>query len=218
MAARLTPFGVVAPNAPNEHAERALAVLYPEEDAQPPTASNSDDTLSDDTSIQTLKRLGLDYKLFHHEPASTIAAWSPHCLQHAPDAIIAKNLFSKEKKKPIHVLITAMAETTVNTKLVQSHFGLKNLRMANEGVLNDLLGLQGGAVTPLGVVNDTTNQVNVVLDAAMMRAGKPVLMHPVAGNAHTVVLQPQDLLKYLEACDHQPLFADFETQTLSESL
>jgi len=90
--------------------------------------------------------------------------------------------------------------------------------MVRAGKSGLVLGLKGGAVTPLGVVNDKDNQVRVVLDAAMMRASQPILMHPVAGNTHTVVLLPQDLLKYLDACGHTPLFADFQTSTILDTL
>lgn len=68
MAARLTVFGTIAKDSADERVERSLAVLYPAEDEQPVAAASLSDDLLADVSIQELKRLGIPYKLFHHEP------------------------------------------------------------------------------------------------------------------------------------------------------
>ena len=90
---------------------------------------------------------------------------------------------------------------------------LKNLRMASPKTLHDTMGLVPGGVTPLGIINDTTNAVKVYLDQAMLQAGKAtgLLVHPVAGNNYSVAVSTQALLAFLDSCGAEVHVVDFGT-------
>ena len=63
-----------------------------------------------------------------------------------------------------------------------------------------------GSVTPLALVNDKAHKVQPVLDRALL-AMNPLHCHPLT-NDMTLSLAPADLLKFIEACGHKPVFLD----------
>jgi Ala-tRNA(Pro) deacylase len=67
----------------------------------------------------------------------------------------------------------------------------------------ELLGVTPGAVTLLGLVNDTQGKVRIVLDAALLRQ-TAVNVHPLTNEA-TTSIAPADLLRFLDATGHRPL-------------
>jgi Ala-tRNA(Pro) deacylase len=69
-------------------------------------------------------------------------------------------------------------------------------------LLRAVLGVEPGAVTPFGAVNDTSGRVTVVLDAAMM-AHDTLNYHPL-DNTMTTAIGRDDLVRFLEATGHMP--------------
>jgi Ala-tRNA(Pro) deacylase len=66
----------------------------------------------------------------------------------------------------------------------------------------EVLGVEPGSVTPFGLINDTTNRVTVILDEAMMKQA-PLNYHPLKNDA-TTAISPDDLLKFIRSCGHEP--------------
>ncbi|HEX9491484.1 MAG TPA: YbaK/EbsC family protein, partial [Stellaceae bacterium] len=69
-------------------------------------------------------------------------------------------------------------------------------------LLESVLGVTPGSVTPFALVNDRERRVAVVLDADMLE-GDPLNYHPLVNTATTAVA-PADLLRFIAACGHQP--------------
>jgi len=69
-------------------------------------------------------------------------------------------------------------------------------------LLRELLGVEPGAVTPFGAINDIEGRVTVVLDAAMMEH-ETLNYHPLV-NIMTTSIQRDDLVKFLESTGHMP--------------
>ena len=70
------------------------------------------------------------------------------------------------------------------------------------GRVNDQLLLDDTTVAPFGLVNDTQNRANVVLDEAMM-AQEILNYHPLTNDA-TTTIAAEDLLTFVRACGHEP--------------
>jgi Ala-tRNA(Pro) deacylase len=70
----------------------------------------------------------------------------------------------------------------------------------------DKLGLLKGAVTPLGIINDSEHQVNVILDEAIMSFER-IGIHP-NDNTATVLMAPSALVKYIEALGNPLSYID----------
>jgi Ala-tRNA(Pro) deacylase len=69
-----------------------------------------------------------------------------------------------------------------------------------------VLGVSPGSVTPFTVINDPAVQVQVILDADMMKA-ELINAHPLI-NTMTTTIRSEDLLRFLAACGHQPRLVD----------
>ena len=73
--------------------------------------------------------------------------------------------------------------------------------------VRSVLGVEPGALTPLGIINDQDGLVSVVIDAALIEA-EQLNFHPLVQTL-SVGLRPADLLAFLASCDRQALMLDF---------
>jgi Ala-tRNA(Pro) deacylase len=117
-----------------------------------------------------------------------------------------KNLFLKDKKGQVW-LVTALWDTQVDLKELPKRIGSGRLSFGNAGLMQALLGVTPGAVTPLGLINDSRRQVRFVMDARMLQCSI-VNCHPLT-NDKTTALSPQDLLKFVKNMGYDPLLVDF---------
>ena len=76
----------------------------------------------------------------------------------------AKNLFVRDDKKKNFYLITVRGDKRVNLKEFRKANGTRPLSFASEENLMDIMGLIPGAVTPLGILNDTEKKIHFYLD------------------------------------------------------
>ena len=68
--------------------------------------------------------------------------------------------------------------------------------------MREVWGVEPGAVTPFGAINDTQGRVTVVLDAAMMEH-ETLNFHPLV-NTMTTSIARDDLVKFLQSTGHLP--------------
>ena len=112
-----------------------------------------------------------------------------------------KNLFLKDEKGALW-LIVCLEDSRVDLKAAPGKIGSKRLTFGKPDLLMEVLGLEPGSVTPFGLINDTANRVNVILDEAMM-AHETLNFHPLRNDA-TTSIAAADLLVFIRACGHQP--------------
>lgn len=110
----------------------------------------------------------------------------------------AKNLFVRDDKRRNYYLITVMAHKTVNLKEFKKNYGTRSLTFASPDDLMDIMGLIPGAVTPLGVLNDSEYKVKVYLDKDFLNAPKRIGVHP-NDNTATVWLNTEDLAEIIQS-------------------
>ncbi|ETV83722.1 proline-tRNA ligase [Aphanomyces astaci] len=158
--------------------------------------------------VAAFHALGIPLENVDHVPAFTVEEQAA-AVGHLP-GVLTKNLVLKDKKEGIF-LICAAAHQTVEVKSLAKKMQLVsnkvNLRFATEDVLHNVLQVKQGSVSPLAVLNDTENQVRLVLDAALLTADK-INCHPLQ-NDKTVSITPADLLKFVRHYAHEPLIVDF---------
>ena len=107
------------------------------------------------------------------------------------DAEIAKNLFLRDARGKRHFLVVLCSCKAVDLKALRGQLGTSALSFASEDRLKRFLGLEKGAVTPLGILNDEARAVEVLFDRDL--AGLPSLgVHPNRNTA-TVFLAFSDL-------------------------
>ncbi|HSV85445.1 MAG TPA: prolyl-tRNA synthetase associated domain-containing protein [Levilinea sp.] len=116
-----------------------------------------------------------------------------------------KNLFLRDRHSRYYLLMTC-CEKPVDLKALGYRMGVTKLHFGSEEKLLDLLGVTPGAVTLLGLVNDTQRQVQCVVDAAIWREDN-FLCHPLVNTA-TLLLARSDMLRFFELTGHEPQVVD----------
>lgn len=113
-----------------------------------------------------------------------------------------KNLFLRDKKHQLY-LVVALEDAEIDLKGLHRQLGATGrFSFGSSDLLREVWGVEPGAVTPFGAINDTQSRVTVVLDAAMMEA-ETLNYHPLV-NTMTTSIQRGDLVKFLEATGHVP--------------
>lgn len=144
-----------------------------------------------------LDALGIAHPTTRHPPAFTVEqgnqVWGDipgmHC----------KNLFLKDAKGKLW-LVVAPAEKRIDLKKLPDVIGSARLSFGSAALLEEVLGITPGSVTPFALVNDPGHRVRVILDAGMME--QPLLnYHPLTNEATTTVSNA-DFRVFLKDCGH----------------
>jgi Ala-tRNA(Pro) deacylase len=146
-----------------------------------------------------LDRLGIAHTTVNHPPLFTVE--QSQALRGTIPGGHTKNLFLKDKRDTVF-LVVAPEDARVDLKTLHHKLGAARFSFGSADLMRELLGVEPGAVTPFGVMNDVALRVNVVLDAGMMR-NAVLNYHPLA-NTMTTSIAREDLVKFLEATGHRP--------------
>jgi Ala-tRNA(Pro) deacylase len=141
---------------------------------------------------------GFSYRRIEHPAVFTCA----EAELHRPDVpgTSTKNLFLCDKKARRFFLAVTACEKNVKLEALSLQLGVKYLRFASEENLHRLLGVTGGAVTMLGLVNDIQHQVEVWIDTSIWQS-EFFLSHPLVNTA-TLVLSKPDLERFFTLTGH----------------
>ena len=164
-----------------------------------PLPTSSEDLLA------KFEQLGISVDLHEHQAVFTVSE-SEKLKQDIP-GLHCRNLFLRDKKKKMY-LVVAANETAIDLKKLQPLIGSDRLSFGSADRLWENLGVRPGSVCPFAIINDTDNNVQIVLDDKMMHADI-VCYHPME-NHLTVGLKPEDLLKFIKNCAHEALILDMK--------
>ncbi len=164
------------------------------------------------TLDEAFTALGMAPARVEHPPLRTVPDAHEYW-DHLP-GLGVKNLFIKDAGKQ-YWLVVLPADRSVDTKILAATIGSKRISFGSAEDLVRILGVEPGSVTPLAMINDAERQVRLVLDAGMMRADS-VLVHPLVNTA-TLIMQPDDLLRFLEHCGVTPAIIDLSPAFRAEA-
>lgn len=145
--------------------------------------------------LAALAAAGIEYELTDHPAVYTMEEMNALRLPHG-EAVV-KNLFLRDPKGRRFFLASLRGDKRADLKTLGERLGVR-LSFASEERLGELLGLEKGSVTPLGVLNDQERRVEVLFDADI-RAMPLVGVHPNENTA-TVFLSPLELERLIR--DH----------------
>ena len=120
------------------------------------------------------------------------------------DGIGCKNLFLKDNKNNYY-LVVMLDNKRCNLKQLSSDLNVKKLSFASVESLEEILNLEKGSVTPLGIINDTNNLVKVVIDRDLV--SKKLLVHPNR-NDRTINIDYFDLIRVIGYTEHEYVLLD----------
>jgi Ala-tRNA(Pro) deacylase len=153
-----------------------------------------------ETLFLRLKELGIVTVTVEHAAMFTVA--QSEAVRNMLPGAHTKNLFLVDKDGRM-ALVVAKDDTRVDLKALAMTLGLGRLSFGKPELLEAVLGVPGGSVTPLALINDTATDVTVVVDQALMDFAE-VNCHPLENTA-TTRLATTELLRFIEACGHEPL-------------
>src|SRR5512134_2113971 len=106
---------------------------------------------------------GFAYQRLEHPAVFTCAEAELH--RPSLPAVSTKNLFLCDKKARRFFLVVTGCEKTVKLDQLSSQIGVAYLRFGSAENLMRLLGVTRGAVTMMGLANDTEHQEELWIDA-----------------------------------------------------
>lgn len=145
-----------------------------------------------------LKNNNITYERFDHPAVFTCEDAKELCPPMPGSSI--KNLFLYDSKSEQHFLVVIGNDKRIDLKKLKDLLNASKLSFGSEERLKHYLGVEPGSVTILGLVNDTDHAVNVIFDLEIW--GKPLQCHPLVNTA-TLVIQAQDIKRFLQVTGHQ---------------
>jgi len=120
-----------------------------------------------------------------------------------------KNLLLKDKKNRLF-LVAAHEDLVIDLKTLHKRIDASGqLRFAPAEEMRTTLGVEPGALTPLGIINDGGIAVTIVVDVGLLAVDQ-INFHPLI-QAESLGIRPTDFLKFVESCDREPLLIDFNS-------
>lgn len=148
-----------------------------------------------------LDRLGIEYERTDHEPADTMEACNK--IDAVLGTLICKNLFLCNRQKTDFYLLIMPGNKPFKTKDITAPLGCSRLSFASPEYMKKFLDITPGAVSVMGLMNDTENNVRLVVDRAVFD-DETFGCHPCV-NTSSLKLKTKDIIeKYLPAVHHEP--------------
>jgi Ala-tRNA(Pro) deacylase len=149
--------------------------------------------------FQRLDALGVAHATHRHQPLHTVA--ESVALRGSLPGGHCKSLFLKDRKGGLWLFVM-LEDRRLDLKALADRLAAPRFSFGNPELLQDVLGVVPGSVTPFALINDRAQRVKVVLDAEMLRHD-PVNFHPLINTA-TTAISPGDLRRFIADCGHQP--------------
>lgn len=154
---------------------------------------------------ELFKRNKITYEIYEHDPAYTIEELDDLKIPNSDR--IAKNLFLNDDKKQNYYLVTVPGKKTVNLKELSKQIPSRRLSLASEDSLKNLLMLERGHVTPLGIFNNTQKNVIVVFDQCLLN--QKIGIHPMENTA-TIFVAFSDIKRLIEEHGNPVIMCDIK--------
>lgn len=152
-----------------------------------------------------LDRLGIDFRRIDHFEANTMEMC--RAIDEMLDAVICKNLFLRNQQKTKFYLLMMPGNKKFKTKELSRQINSSRLSFGEAVYMERFLHITPGSVSVMGLMNDTKNQVQLLIDRDVL-GGEWFGCHPCM-NTSSIRLRLSDLLeKFLPAVHHDPVFVE----------
>ena len=157
--------------------------------------------LSRHAILSLLEELGVDYRLHEHAAVMTVA--ESRIVRTTLDGLLCKCLLLAGAGGTLW-LLTVEADLRVDLKKPAARLGIGRLSFAPPDALETCLGCKPGAVSILGLANDTGSRVEAVIQDTLLATEERLHFHPLVNTA-TVGIFPGDLSRFLAHIRHDPV-------------
>ena len=151
--------------------------------------------------LALLEELQMQTVTHQHETVFTVEE-SKHVTSKIPGGH-TKNLFVKDKKDNYFLIVTEN-NSRIPLNKIHSLIGARSrVSFGNEERLMEFLGVKPGSVNAFAPINDQQNRVKVIIDEPLLDH-EQINCHPLT-NEMTTTISREDLLKFLEFANHEPM-------------
>lgn len=167
---------------------------------------NTDGRLQKEIKVyDLLDSLGIEYQRTDHGHADTMEACNK--IDKILGTIICKNLFLCNRQKTDFYLLMMPGDKPFKTKDITKQLGCARLSFASEEYMEEYLNIKPGAVSIMGLMNDTENHVQLVIDKPVVES-ETMGCHPCV-NTSSLKLKTKDVMeKFLPAVHHKAIIVD----------
>ncbi len=161
-----------------------------------------------------LASLGLETETVEHPPLHTVEESQAWRRDMAPGGHF-KNLFLKDREGQLW-LIVALEETKIRlNKLYKRMEGAAQLSFASAELMEEVLGVKPGSVTPFALANDKAHRVRPVFDKGL-EAHERLYFHPLDNRATTAISRA-GFMAFLADCGHEITFMVLDEEAEHEA-
>ena len=136
-----------------------------------------------------LDQLGISYLRTDHEAAGTMEDCNE--IDRILDVLICKNLFLCNRQKTKFYLLMMPGDKPFKTKELSAQIHSARLSFAPEEYMEEYLDITPGSVSIMGLMNDTDNQVQLLVDEEVLQ-GEFLGCHPCV-NTSSLKLGTKDV-------------------------
>lgn len=152
-----------------------------------------------------LDELGIEYERTDHEEANTMEACNE--IDRILGVLICKNLFLCNRQKTNFYLLMMPGDKPFKTKDLSRQIGTARLSFADSEAMEEYLHIKPGAVSIMGLMNDTENHVQLLIDRPVVES-EELGCHPCVSTSSLKMRTKDVLSKFLPAVHHQPMIVN----------
>jgi len=150
-----------------------------------------------------LDKLGISYEKIAHEAVHTIADCA--AADNALHAVTAKNYFLATKHRDHFYLCLVRPNARFKSVDISRQIGSTRLSFAPEEDMMRLLRVHPGAVSPMGLIFDAENEVQLLVDEGLQNVNR-IAFHP-CDNTQTLAMDTADFFNiFLPSTGHNARF------------
>ena len=146
-----------------------------------------------------LDGLGITYKRTDHERADNMEACN--VIDAVLGVIICKNLFLCNRQKTVFYLLMMPGDKKFKTKELSAQINSARLSFADPEDMLKYLDIEPGAVSIMGLMNDTEHQVNLLIDEDVLK-DEYLGCHPCVCTSSLKMKTADVINKFLPATGH----------------
>lgn len=154
-------------------------------------------------TYELLDRLGIPFERVDHPPVYTMEDCEE--IDALLDAFIVKNLLICNRKRTDFYLLILPDDKSFQSRVIAEQIGSGKLTFAHPEEMKELIGISPGAVSIMGLMNDTAGRVTLLVDEEI-REHETIGCHPCVNTA-SLKLRVKDVFEtFLPAVGHEPVF------------
>ena len=154
-----------------------------------------------------LDSLHMEYWHTDHPDAQAYTMEACRDIDEVLGATVCKNLFLTNRQHTDFYLLMMPGDKPFKTKDLSKQIGSARLSFASPEYMEKYLNIKPGAVSVMGLMNDTENHVRLLMDRPVAE-GEYLGCHPCVSTSSLKMKTKDVLEKFLPAVHHEPLMID----------